>query len=397
MINSIPKYVISLTAAVILATVGTQDVSTQSYLLPVLLEPASRAGDSVAVLSNSPIYLLPDENREPLRIAKLGSILRVKERSGDWLNVEFQDPQFGRRTGYIQARSVRAIESTADAPPAPSVPNAAPVIARAPEPAPLARSATAATPMPKALPAPVSAPPPPTPVPAPTEPAARPTPIPVPAPTHEPAPLPDADRRAPVLSDREIADAIRIGTRLKGGLSGLRLLDSEQGFMNALAAASTPNYRAPSGRTGFSLRVYTPKTWVEQLASNAAKEYRPFTAADVSDEMLEPVMRVIVYPDKPTYINGASMSIASSASHVVLRDERKNLVLQPLSKEPFTDVVSSALRDMAYQGLETKFPMSGVSQLRSATNDGEFLIVVIGEGTRERIFKVKQKHFSALE
>ena len=148
------------------------------------------------------------------------------------------------------------------------------------------------------------------------------------------------------------------------------------------------------GNNGFSLRVYTPMTWVEQLASNAAKEYRPFVIGDINEEMLEPVVRVIVYPDKPTHLVGGARS--SSAEHVVLRDESKRLVVQPISKEPFTEKASSALRDMEYQGVVAKFPIDSLRELRGPKGDKEFLIVVVGQGTKEKEFRVKQKHFERL-
>ncbi len=87
------------------------------------------------------------------------------------------------------------------------------------------------------------------------------------------------------LSEQDKADAIRIGVKAKGKLTGLSLTDAGRAFGNALVAMSNPY--VPTGGTGFSLRVYTPKTWVEQLASNAAKEYRPFTIADITEEMMD--------------------------------------------------------------------------------------------------------------
>ena len=196
------------------------------------------------------------------------------------------------------------------------------------------------------------------------------------------------------LAEQDKADAVRLGVKEKGGLTGLGLSDSGRAFGNALVAMNNP-YAQTDG-TGFSLRVYTPKTWIAQLASNAAKEYKPFTADDVTEEMLEPVLRVVVYPDKPTMLNGKGMSGASSAEHVVLRDENKRSVVQPMSKEPFTDTASSALRDMAYQGIVAKFPLDAVRELRGPKGDQEFLIVVVGEGRTEKAFKVKEKHFARL-
>ena len=90
------------------------------------------------------------------------------------------------------------------------------------------------------------------------------------------------------------------------------------------------------------------------------------------------------------------MQGTSSAEHVVLRDEGKRLVVQPISKEPFTDTISSALRDMAYQGIVAKFSIDDLKELRGPKADGEFLIVVIGAGTTEKEFRVKQKHFVRL-
>lgn len=197
------------------------------------------------------------------------------------------------------------------------------------------------------------------------------------------------------LTDQDKADAVRDGVKMKGRLSGLSLVDSGRAWANALVASS--NRYATTAGTGFSLRVYTPKTWVEQLASNAAKEYRPFTISDITEEMLEPVLRVVVYPDKPTYMSGAGMAGSSSAEHVVLRDENKRLVVQPISKEPFTDTASSAMRDMAFQGIIAKFPLDAVRELRGAKGDKEFLIVVVGAGTREKEFRVKEKHFERLQ
>ncbi len=193
------------------------------------------------------------------------------------------------------------------------------------------------------------------------------------------------------LQDR--TDAVRVGVKAKGKLTGLSLTDTTRAFANSLTR--TANSYAETD--GFSLRVYTPRTWVEQLASNAAKEYRPFVVADITEEMVEPMLRVIVYPDKPTMLVAGGTHRASSVEHVVLRDEDKRMVVQPTSKEAFTDMASSALRDMAYQGVVAKFPLSAVRELRGPRGDKEFLIVIVGERTREKVFKVKEKHFERLQ
>jgi hypothetical protein len=59
------------------------------------------------VTESAPIYLLPDANRQPLRVANEGTTLRVLEVKDEWVQVEFADPQLGRRQGYVQARFVK--------------------------------------------------------------------------------------------------------------------------------------------------------------------------------------------------------------------------------------------------------------------------------------------------
>jgi hypothetical protein len=71
---------------------------------PMPLSADRGFGTPAAVLANAPIFLLPDATRLPLRIAQAGSQVRVIQQSGEWSNVQFQDPQYGLRTGYMQSR-----------------------------------------------------------------------------------------------------------------------------------------------------------------------------------------------------------------------------------------------------------------------------------------------------
>jgi len=50
----------------------------------------------------APVFLTPGDNQQPLRVAKEGSVLRLLDIEGEWYHVEFEDPQFGRRVGYIR-------------------------------------------------------------------------------------------------------------------------------------------------------------------------------------------------------------------------------------------------------------------------------------------------------
>ena len=77
-------------------------------------EPAPRArpGENVTTSTEAPIYVAPGYH-PPLRVAGAGSVLRVLAVQDDWYQVEFKDPQWGTRVGYIAAALTRA-SSTAN-------------------------------------------------------------------------------------------------------------------------------------------------------------------------------------------------------------------------------------------------------------------------------------------
>jgi hypothetical protein len=57
--------------------------------------------------TNASVFASPNADQTPLRVAREGSILLLLEINGDWCRVEFQDPDYGRRIGYVQTRMVR--------------------------------------------------------------------------------------------------------------------------------------------------------------------------------------------------------------------------------------------------------------------------------------------------
>jgi hypothetical protein len=75
-----------------------------------LLIPGGASAQDAIVTTAAPIFVLPDANRIPLRTAAVNTRLHVVEEKPDgWVRVEFQDPQFGKRIGYIEARFVRIL------------------------------------------------------------------------------------------------------------------------------------------------------------------------------------------------------------------------------------------------------------------------------------------------
>jgi Outer membrane protein beta-barrel domain len=57
--------------------------------------------------ADAPVYLLPDRTRVPLRVLEAGTSVRILEETEGWVRIEFRDPQFGTRVGYVESKFVR--------------------------------------------------------------------------------------------------------------------------------------------------------------------------------------------------------------------------------------------------------------------------------------------------
>lgn len=87
--------------------------------------PAVRVQQSATVITEAPVFLLPDNTRTPLRTLPAGTSLSVQRVQGDWLQVTFNDAQFGRRTGWVEQKYVKvgaAKPTPPDQVPPPSTP-----------------------------------------------------------------------------------------------------------------------------------------------------------------------------------------------------------------------------------------------------------------------------------
>jgi hypothetical protein len=70
-------------------------------LLFCLISTTAGAQQFATVTTNAPIYAAAQETPTPLRVAAVGSRLRVLSTEGDWVQVEYNDPQLGRRVGWV--------------------------------------------------------------------------------------------------------------------------------------------------------------------------------------------------------------------------------------------------------------------------------------------------------
>jgi hypothetical protein len=123
------------------------------FLVALLLASPSAAQDPSApqelratVTTVAPIFIQPGA-QTPLRVAAVGTSLRVLKlevwatEQGEWAQVEFNDPQFGRRVGWVQTKNIQIADPSLQ-PMDLSVKDASPRAA----PAQAARTATQADP-----------------------------------------------------------------------------------------------------------------------------------------------------------------------------------------------------------------------------------------------------------
>jgi hypothetical protein len=99
-------------------------------LLVFLISTTASAQQFATVTTNAPIYAAAQETPTPLRVAAVGSRLRVLSTEGDWVQVEYNDPQLGRRVGWVlrhyislTSHDLRPMDlSVPEAPPGPPAP-----------------------------------------------------------------------------------------------------------------------------------------------------------------------------------------------------------------------------------------------------------------------------------
>jgi hypothetical protein len=73
--------------------------------------PASPTDETFAVtLVATPVFVLPDATRTPLRVFQPNTRLKVMRQNGPWLRIEFQHPRYGRSEGYIETKNVRIVK-----------------------------------------------------------------------------------------------------------------------------------------------------------------------------------------------------------------------------------------------------------------------------------------------
>lgn len=199
------------------------------------------------------------------------------------------------------------------------------------------------------------------------------------------------------LTDDQVNSAIQYDKEHQKAKQGLYLEDQSKNVLNAINAVANMNqpYSAQhhANYKGFSVQAFTPTTWIRQKAAEAAKEYREFMIADVTEDMRRPVLYIIIFASKS---KDGEQIFGESVQHVVIRSESRSKVLQPLKIESFGEGQQNIFgASEEYVGRTVTFSLEEVQKVRMASPDGEFFVTVIGENS-EKNFKIKKKHFEKL-
>ena len=118
-------------------------------LLVFLISTTAGAQQFATVTTNAPIYAAAQETPTPLRVAAVGTRLAVLSTDRDWVQVEYNDPQLGRRVGWVQRHFI-SLTSTDLRPMDLSVPEALPAPSVSVEATPAPPVAAASIPFPRA-------------------------------------------------------------------------------------------------------------------------------------------------------------------------------------------------------------------------------------------------------
>ncbi len=197
------------------------------------------------------------------------------------------------------------------------------------------------------------------------------------------------------LSDSAIDLALRHGRSERGKSQALEIRDAGRGLMNALSRMADE----PTDGSGFWIEVYTPISWIEQLSSDASKDYRDLSPRDLEPEDLDAVLRITVHPDMPDRVTHKGMRLSASVEHVVIKPKgrKDEPALQPIYTREFDETARGRHgRRATFAGVEAVFDLEDLARVRELARDGEFDVIIIGSGDREKTFSVKKKHFDRL-
>lgn len=91
----------------------TEPVTLQPPDAPNVQGDASRSapavvGHSAVLIAATPVFVTARGNQTPLMTLSKGAVVRVRAVEGDWYEIEFDDPRWGKRVGFVAKRNATA-------------------------------------------------------------------------------------------------------------------------------------------------------------------------------------------------------------------------------------------------------------------------------------------------
>lgn len=194
-----------------------------------------------------------------------------------------------------------------------------------------------------------------------------------------------SELESPMTAHRILAVGI-VAAALAAGVARAQELTTPQ-VEAAIKAGLQKKSLAVQGRAGlFSIVVEGPTARVARAANDAASEFKPFIASQVTPEMRAPIVTIMASPDAPT-IHLGRISPTPNATHMVLlprgsKDSSK--AVQPIRKNQVAQQFGNAMgASVTSQGLLAEFSLTELPA-------GEFDVVVIAENGVEHRRTIKK-------
>src|SRR5712692_7306263 len=105
-----------------------QGVALLTLYSCITLSTPADAQDKRTLTENCSVVVIPEAGRPPLTVMASGTVVDALKVEGQWIQIAFEDPQWGRRVGYIADTCVGVVH------PKPAGPAASPTPAPAQRP-----------------------------------------------------------------------------------------------------------------------------------------------------------------------------------------------------------------------------------------------------------------------
>lgn len=149
--------------------------------------------------------------------------------------------------------------------------------------------------------------------------------------------------------------------------------------------------------TGFVVDVLTPYSWIQRQAALKAVNGEGMTVGDVTEEMKEPILRILCHPNTPVMAQQGILGVEVDSVTLRSTDKMNPEVLEPIQTERLAMPVRVGLATVTDFGpLLADFQLSEVRRIAALDKKGEFFVVIVSAEDERKDFKVKTKHFKRL-